>query len=163
MIYFNFEKQRSYNDNFFFNSSHQVAAQLLGYPTMKSAIMNWRKGLQPSVPKHIADLAECLQNDMWTAKLTYQLSFANSTTGGIETSDHTIEPYGVQIRKGATIEAHVVLGCTTFAAELMDAKLAFLDCTFNVVPNINGATQLLTVMVEHCGQVNKIVAVFDKV
>ncbi|XP_043279307.1 uncharacterized protein [Venturia canescens] len=121
---------------------------------------NWRKGLHPILPRNIFQLAEWLQSGVWTEELKFKLSFANVQNENIEETTHEIEAFGVQIRRGqrpnhsgeVEIEVHIVMGCPLFAANFTNVQYAFVDCTFDAVPNIKGANQFFTLMVEYDGQ-----------
>ena len=52
------------------------------------------------------------------------------------------------------MESHVIFGNKRFADKFADADSVYIDATFDVVPNIEGAYQFLTVMVEYLGEVS---------
>ena len=55
------------------------------------------------------------------------------------------------------IESHVVFGNKEFAKKFSDGDSIFIDATFDVVPNLQGAYQFLTVMIEHLGEVSLLI------
>ena len=51
----------------------------------------------------------------------------------------------------------MVFGVKEFAAKFSDGDSIFVDATFDVVPNLRGAYQFLTVMVEYRGEVSLLI------
>ncbi|XP_043284627.1 uncharacterized protein [Venturia canescens] len=135
--------------------TNQIAAQLLGFPKMKEVMHKWRKQCQISVvPKNISEIAAILESDVWEKELRYEMIEIDAESGAVTQTKHHFQPYAIKNVRAeiAVIESHVVFGWPTFAAVLKEASVGFIDGTFNVVPNVSGAIQLLNVMVEYGGQ-----------
>ena len=128
-----------------------VGAQFMPYHALKSSILNWRNQTLPPLPSHLSQIAEALQYPEWQGELLYEMSYANEDTGSVEVSEHQMHAWAVDSNSD---ECHVVFGTPTYAAKFMDMDVAYMDSTYDSVPNTEGAYQLLTVLIEYNGQVS---------
>ena len=127
-----------------------IGAQFTPYPALKTSILNWRNETLPPLPAHISQVAEALRNPKWQRELKYEILSADRETGDVESSEHTIKAWTVE----GNNESHVVFGSRKYVDKFKDLDVAYIDATYDSVPKVDGAYQLLTMMVEYCGQVN---------
>ena len=132
---------------------HHVAVQFCPFPQIRNTMIRWRNENQPATPKHLWEIAPILRVDLWETRLAYDVTVAAKPTGGTEKTTHQLEAIQVRDDDGAV---HVVFGTKSYAESFQDIPNMLVDATFDVVPNINGGYQLLTVMGEKGGQVHVI-------
>ena len=120
------------------------------YPALKTSMLSWRNQSLPPLPIHISQIAEALRNPQWEHQLSYEISYANEDTGDGDVYHHKIQAWAVDLNN----ESHVVFGTPTYASNFKDMDVAYVDGTYDSVPNTEGAYQLLTILIEYKRQVS---------
>ena len=86
---------------------------------------------------------------LWSASTSVRASTSSATpTENFHESLEDSEEY---------VESHVVFGTKEFAAKFIAADSVFIDATFDIVPNLQGAYQFMTVMIEYLGEVSLLI------
>lgn len=108
---------------------HPEAASIVTYPSIESTMRRWRKSFHPPIPDSLTAYGNILEDDQWRRMMSYN-------RGRIQTATVTAADNSVS----------VVFGNVDYINLLSDATEIFIDATFKVVPAVNGAYQLLTMM-----------------
>lgn len=103
----------------------------------------WRNESQPPSPNNMAEICSALTSVQWVEALTYQAVWADVITEMVETTEHHMRAYEAESDDGAV---HVILGTASYAEHFRNADRAYVDSTYAAAPNVFGAYQLLTLM-----------------
>ena len=136
---------------FFIVSFHAtVAAQFCPFHDIRQAMIHYRDKNQPAVPKNLSEIVPTLQADLWKDRLSYKVTLADKYSKTTKITHHQLESMQVEDEDGGL---HVIFATKSYAQFFQDVPNIFLDATFDVVPNIDGGYQLLTMMGGKRGQV----------
>lgn len=103
----------------------------------------WRSENQPLSPIDLIDLAPVLQTESWINRLKYEITVADKETGQTMTAQHSVTAWHVVDERN---DVHVVIANVEYAKNFEDSEFGFIDCTFDVAPDLVGVYQLLSIM-----------------
>lgn len=107
------------------------AAVTVTYPSVESSMRRWRKSVHPRIPTSLEEYGVILRLPQWSHILGYKNDTRHMQCATVTAADGSIS---------------VIFGDPEFIDSLSESTDIFVDATFKVVPAINGAYQLLTVM-----------------
>lgn len=131
-----------------YSCRHPVAAQFCPYPQQQGSMLRWRNESQPPLPINITDITDTLNCEQWIEALTYDITFANEDTGTVKKTTQHLTAWSADDEG-----CNVIFGTVPYAKLFVNVDFCYVDATFDVVPNIQGAYQLLTLLVHERGEV----------
>lgn len=125
-------------------SSNPEVAEMVSYDSLKRTFKYWRQADRPQLPKCLNEMSDILNMPAWQQLLTFDVIH----NGKQET--HVLDVHHLNVDDGTI----VIFVDRQFALKFEIATDFFVDATFDTVPNVKGAYQLLTIMAERFGKVS---------
>ena len=117
---------------------------------MKNLVRSYIRRRNPPLPKHIAELPNALQSGLRKEALKYKVGEAGPQEGINIMKTYNIEVVSIIDEDGFV---HVLFYVPGFIILFKYSTMYFIDATFKIVPQLDGAYQFLSLMSEAYGQV----------